>query len=129
MLCDGLKDMPAEASNTEARFEIPKVTGHIQGVKTVITNLNAIIDILRTDKTHFIKFLLRELAAPGLFEGPRFVFSRKLSPALINEKIKRYAELYVLCPKCGRPDTQIIEKEGKTCLKCTACGAQNAVKM
>lgn len=129
MLDEGIRDLPKDEAAECGRFEIPKVSGHIQGNKTVITNLGAIISLLRRDEGHFIKFLLKELASPGHFDGPRFVFGRKLNPVLINDKIKRYAELFVICSKCLRPDTQIIEKEGKTYLKCTACGAQVAVKM
>ena len=128
MLEKGIKELPETVAVAE-RFEVPKARGHIQGNKTVITNFNNIIDLFRRDKDHFLKFLLKELATPGNLDGPRLVLGRKVSAALINQKIQQYADNYVLCAGCGKPDTQIIEKEGETYLKCTACGSQKKIKL
>ncbi len=128
MLDECIKNLPEGVVVTE-RFEIPKARGHIQGNKTVITNFNNIIEAFRRDKDHFLKFLLKELATPGVFDGPRLVLGRKVNAQLINSKIKQYADLYVLCGNCSKPDTQIIEKEGNTYLKCTACGNQKQVRL
>ncbi len=123
MLKAGIKALPKEAVTTE-RFEIPKAKGHVQGNKTVITNMNQIITTLRRDPEYVIKFLLKELAAPGRWDGPRFIFTRKLTASLINTKIQKYAELYVLCPNCGKPDTTIKDKD----IKCAACGKKTPIK-
>lgn len=127
ILDEGIKALPQEVVVTE-RFEVPKVKGHIQGNKTYITNFNQILSSFRREKDHFLKFLLNELATPGTFDGPRLVFGRKVSATLINQKIQQYAETFVLCSNCGKPDTQIIKKENATYLKCSACGAQNLIK-
>ncbi len=127
MLDEGINNLPEGVVKTE-RFEISKVRGHIQGNKTIITNFKEIIDSFRREQSHFLKFLLKELASPGLVDGPRLVLSRKVSSSLINTKIETYANTFVLCATCGKPDTQIIEKEGITYLKCTACGAQKQIK-
>lgn len=128
MLEEGIKALPEEVVVTE-RFEIPKVTGHIQGNKTVITNFNQVLGVLRREKEHFLKFLLKELATPGVFDGPRLVLGRKVSSSLINQKIQMYANLFVLCGNCSKPDTQVITKDGATYLRCAACGTQNLVKV
>lgn len=128
MLEEGLKKLPEKVVSSE-RFEIPKVMGHIQGNKTVITNINQIVSILNRDLQHFLKFILKELATPGKMDGPRLVLGRKLNSKLINEKIRKYTELYVLCKTCGKPDTQFVKKEGADYLKCTACGAQQVIKL
>ena len=72
--------------------------------------------------------MLREIAAPGRLDGGRLVINRKVSPSLLNAKILRYAEEYVLC-ECGKPDTIILTKEGKIYLKCTACGKQREIQL
>ena len=128
MLEKARKELPENVTITE-RFETPKAKGHIQGNKTVITNFNNIIDTFRRDKDHFLKFLLRELATPGNLDGPRLVLGRRVSASLINQKIQQYADNYVLCSTCGKPDTQIIEKENETYLKCAACGSQKKIRM
>ena len=43
------------------RFEIPKIEGHIEGSKTVLTNLRQIADYLRRNFEHLLKFLLHLL--------------------------------------------------------------------
>ena len=127
MLEEGLSKLPEQSVASE-RFEVPKAKGHIQGNKTVINNFTIIVDMFRRDKDHFLKFLLRELASPGILDGPRLVLGRKVSAALINQKIQQYAETYVLCSNCGKPDTQIIEKDGSKYLRCGACGTQKLIK-
>ena len=128
MLDEAIKALPQEILVTQ-RFEIPKAKGHIQGNKTVVTNFNQILSDIRRDKDHFLKFLLKELATPGVFDGPRLVLGRKVSGSMINQKIQQYAEIYVLCSNCGKPDTQIITKDNLTYLKCTACGTQKTIKL
>ncbi len=128
LLDAGINALPKEVVVT-ARFEIPKAKGHIQGNKTVITNFNNIIGEFRRDKDHFLKFLLKEMATPGVLDGPRLVLGRKVSATLINQKIQQYAEMYVLCGNCGKPDTQIMTKENVMTLKCAACGSERPIKL
>ena len=128
MLEEAIKALPQEIVVTE-RFEVPKAKGHIQGNKTVITNFNQILSTFRREREHFLKFLLKELATPGIFDGPRLVLGRKVSASLINQKIQQYAETFVLCSNCGKPDTQIMTKDDVVYLKCIACGAQKPVKL
>ena len=127
MLEEAIKSLP-EGAVLKERFEIPKAKGHIQGNKTVITNFNDIINLFRRDRDHFLKYLLKELATPGNMDGPRLVLGRKVTSSLINQKIDNYAKSYVICSNCGKPDTQIIEKDGKSYLRCAACGTQNTIK-
>ena len=48
MLKKGRENLPESVQNAE-RFEIPKVQGHIEGSKTVITNFNQIAGVLRRE--------------------------------------------------------------------------------
>lgn len=127
LLKKAYKEMPQSAESTE-RFDIPKAQGHIQGSKTVISNFTSICSALRREQGHLLKFLQRELATPAIIDGPRLVLGRKLASSLINEKIKQYAELFVLCPECKKPDTQLKKEDRITTIKCTACGAKHPVK-
>jgi len=110
------------------RFEIPKVTGHVEGTKTIITNFSQICDVIRRPKEHVSKYLLRELATPGIIENERLILNRRLSSALINEKIESYVNEFVICPECRKPDSE-LKKEGKLMfLHCLACGAKHVVR-
>lgn len=117
-----------ESVKTTARFEVPKVLGHLQGSKTVITNFIQIVNTLRRDPQHLLKFLLRELASPGNIDGNRLVLGRKISSKMINDKIQKYVENFVLCPDCKKPDTQIKKEDRVLTIKCMACGAKHPIK-
>ncbi len=111
------------------RFEIPKVLGHIQGNRTIITNFLQIASILRRDVDHLLKYILKELATPGEIKKNRTLIIGAKVPALrINEKIRQYANDFVLCFECGKPDTKLESVDDLLYMKCTACGAKNIVK-
>ncbi|MBS3157008.1 translation initiation factor IF-2 subunit beta [Candidatus Woesearchaeota archaeon] len=126
ILDKGMKDLPKGVKKTE-RFEIPKVKGHVEGNKTIITNFNQITNTLRREPEHLLKFLLRELATPGGMEDTRLVLGRKISSTQINEKIEAYAKTFVLCKSCGKPDTHLYKEENKQMMKCTACGERSTI--
>jgi translation initiation factor 2 subunit 2 len=112
---------------TGSRFEIPKVKGHVEGTKTIITNFSQICDSLRRDKDHVTKFLYKELATSGKIDGERLIFNRKLTSAKINEKIEAYANEFVICPECKKPDTELTKENRLMFIKCLACGAKKTV--
>jgi len=111
------------------RFEIPKIRGHVQGNRTVLINFLQIADILRRPPEHLLKYILKELATPGeIKKSGSIIMGTKVSASRINEKIRQYANEFVLCQECGKPDTK-IEKDGKfPFLKCQACGARQPLK-
>lgn len=122
------KSQLPEIKATTERFEVPKVTGHIQGVKTIITNFGQMCAVIRREPAELLKYLQRELATPATLEDHRLVLGRKLSSQLINEKIAQFCKSFVLCRECGKPDTQLIKEDRIVFMKCTACGAKQPVK-
>jgi len=109
------------------RFEVPKVAGHHEGTKTVITNFFKITACIRRSPEHLIKYLGKELASNGEISGERLILSRKLSSKEINEKIEKYINLFVICPRCKKPDTELVNEGNKLFLKCLACGEKHEV--
>lgn len=111
----------------KARFEIPKVIGHIQGNKTIVENYPQICSTLQRDPEQLLKYLQRELATPATIEGPRLVLGRKISANMINEKIEKFAHEFVLCKECGKPDTKLLKEDKVLKKKCMACGAKQPI--
>ncbi|MCR4284748.1 MAG: translation initiation factor IF-2 subunit beta [archaeon] len=109
------------------RFEIPRVSGHHEGTKTIITNFAQIASGIRRPQGHLLKFISKELASLGEISGDRIILSRKLASKMINEKIERYVNTFVLCSKCKKPDTELQEEGAKLFLKCLACGERKEV--
>lgn len=118
-----------EAISSKERFEIPKVLGHIQGNRTVISNFFQIAKALGREPDHLLKFVLKETATPGKIVRQRLILGSKVSATQINQKIRQYANTYVLCPDCGKPDTELIKEKGISMLKCTACGSKHPVRL
>ncbi|MFH1174103.1 MAG: translation initiation factor IF-2 subunit beta [archaeon] len=125
MLARAKQQLPEDAENKE-RFVIPKVTGHIEGNKTIVSNFGQIADILRRPKQHLLKYVQKEMATPGDLRGNAVIFLTKLAAGKINEKITQYADEFVICKECSRPDTKLT-KEGSTYIMlCQACGARHS---
>ena len=128
MLENVRKNLP-EAVFIKERFEIPKVLGHMQGNRTIISNFLQIASALRRDEVHLLKYVLKELATPGeIKKSGALILGTKVPASRINNKIRQYANEFVLCLECGKPDTQIVKEGELNYMKCTACGAKNFVK-
>lgn len=115
-------------ANGGERFEIPKVKGHVTGNNTFITNFAQIVDYLRRDGEHLAKFLQKELAVSGRIDKGRLILKTKLNSEKVNEKVEKYAREFVICPVCGKPDTEIISEKGIKSKHCLACGAKSPLK-
>ncbi|MFH1133914.1 MAG: translation initiation factor IF-2 subunit beta [Nanoarchaeota archaeon] len=126
MLDKGIEQLPESTKNTE-RFEIPKVLGHVQGNKTVISNFAQIAQTLRRDPAHLLKYILKELATPGELDQNRMIIGRKVPASEVNQRIVQYATTFVICTECKRPDTALVKEGNTTTLKCSACGASRPV--
>lgn len=110
------------------RFEMPKIEGHFQGKKTVLTNFWAVAAALRRDVEHVQKFMLKELAVSGNIDGDRLILNKKVPRDKINSKIEQYAKEFVICRECGKPDTEIMKKDRINILKCLACGSTQPIR-
>jgi translation initiation factor 2 subunit 2 len=121
------KEIPESVKKVE-RFEVPKVKGHIEGNKTIISNFQQIAETLRRPVEHLLKYVLRELATPGEMRKGAVIIGRKINAARVNEKIQQYANEFVICPECKRPDTKMVKKDKIIFIQCLACGAWRPVK-
>ncbi|HLD12269.1 MAG TPA: translation initiation factor IF-2 subunit beta [Candidatus Nanoarchaeia archaeon] len=113
---------------SKERFEVPSVKGHVEGNKTIIINFVQVVETLQRDPAHLVKFLQRELATPAVLDGPRLVLGRKLNSQVINQKVQVYANDFVICKECGKPDTKLLKEDRVLFLKCTACGAKEPIR-
>jgi translation initiation factor 2 subunit 2 len=116
-----------DVSAQKERFEIPKVRGHVEGNKTIISNFYQIVQTLNRKSEHILKFLTKELATPATQKKNYIIFGTKIPASRINEQIERYTEEYVLCKECGKPDTKLIKEDQYLFLRCMACGSRRSV--
>ncbi|MFH0875707.1 MAG: translation initiation factor IF-2 subunit beta [archaeon] len=123
MLGRGRNKLPESVLKIE-RFTIPKVRGHLQGNKTIISNFQQITESLRREPEQVLKYILKELATPGEFSKNLVIIGSKISAERINQKIEQYAILFVICKECKRPDTKLTKSERVSFINCAACGAK-----
>lgn len=114
--------------DTGERFEIPKIEGHFQGKKTVLSNFFQIASHIRRTPEHFLKYMLKELAASGTRDGDRLILNIKVPSAKINQKIEDYVNEFVLCKECKKPDTELKKQDRLNFIHCLACGAKHPVR-
>ena len=117
-----------EAKSSGERFKIPIADTINQGNQTIIKNFIQICQALRRKPSHVLRFLTKELAAPGSFDQTKAMFQSKVPQRVIQQKIELYVKDYVFCRECHRPDTKLIKEDRITFLKCEACGAKSSVK-
>jgi len=122
------EDKISKELTTEARFKVPEPSVLVQGNNTIVSNFSDIASALERDPKHLLKFLSKQLAAPGSIDDVRASFLGKFTKSQIENKIKMYTREYVFCPICGKPDTKIFEEEGVSKMKCEACGSKRFVR-
>jgi len=127
LLKKAMREIPKDIKEKD-RFEKPEINSSIQGNKTIIYNFSKIWQTLRRKPEHIKKFFDRELATNGVIQDKYTVYVGRFRRTVLNEKLNKYINEFVLCKECGKPDTK-IEKEGRlSFLKCTACGAKRPIR-
>ncbi|MEM3421392.1 MAG: translation initiation factor IF-2 subunit beta [Candidatus Hadarchaeum sp.] len=111
-----------------SRFQIPEADITTVGNRTILRNFKTIATAFNREPEHLMKYLLRELGAAGDIQGAQAVFQGKFSAVTVQDRIRRYAEEFVLCKECGKPDTRLEKRERVYVLRCEACGARNPVR-
>lgn len=106
------------------RFKIPKVKGQIEGNKTIVSNFHDIANTLGRSPQHLLKYVLKQLATPGNFRGKAVIFGSKLAASRVNEAISQYADEFVFCKECDKPDTKMTKEGDVYYMKCQVCGAR-----
>ena len=127
MLNRAYKQLPEQLEEQD-RFQIPRARVSIQGRRrSVIMNFTEIAEGLQRDPEHLLKFLLKETATRGNYDGTRVVFQGRFTQDSIRNLIEIYTNKYVICPVCGRPDTHVVRDKRLSFLQCDACGARSSI--
>jgi len=109
------------------RFELPVAMVQVIGARTIVVNFSDVVDRLNRDPHHVLKYLAKEMATAGSYEGGRGYFQGKFSRETINRLIGVYSNRFVICPVCHRPDTRVVREGRLSFLVCEACGARSSI--
>ncbi|MFW6025181.1 MAG: translation initiation factor IF-2 subunit beta [Candidatus Woesearchaeota archaeon] len=127
-LLDKARSETIDIEDMQSRFEIPKVRGHVEGNKTIISNYHQIAKKLSRDPKHLLKYLQKNLATPGELYDKGVIFGSKISSSEINKAIANYTNEFVICSECKKPDTKIKKESGIHFIKCMVCGNKKPIK-
>ena len=116
-----------KAEGTGERFEIPKVVGIRMGRRTILQNFGEISSKINREPHHLLKFLSRELATAASLDGGRAIFQGRFDVETVTRLLTIYAQRYVICPICHRPDTKMEKEARYLFLRCEACGARSSI--
>lgn len=114
------------------RYRMPAIYGKIEGKsgKTVIPNISDVARSLHRSPEEVTKFFGYALSTQAKYseETERTVVNGKPTDRELQEIIHKYIENFVLCPKCGLPETSYKIKSGCVYHKCAACGHKQRVE-
>ncbi|NHI83482.1 MAG: translation initiation factor IF-2 subunit beta [Candidatus Thorarchaeota archaeon] len=110
------------------RFQVPKIQLMVQGNRSMWQNFQEIIMILNRSGKEVLKYVSGQLATAGTIEGSNAIFNGKFTSNQIEDVLERYIDSYVICPVCGRPDTDTSKESGAYYLLCSACGARTSIR-
>lgn len=123
LLKKGREEIPEDMGSGE-RFEVPDVETRKEGSKTIVENFSHIADVFGREEKHVSKYIQNELGTAGHLDNNELVLNGEFRRGQIQGKFHQYANDYVYCPECERPDTKILKEKGVEILKCQACGAR-----
>jgi translation initiation factor 2 subunit 2 len=126
MLKRAYEQLPEQLEEQD-RFQITRARVRRQGRRSVIINFTEIAESLQRKPEHLLKFLLKETATRGNYDGTRVVFQGRFTEDSIRNLIEIYTNKYVICPVCRRPDTHVVRDKRLSFLQCDACGARSSI--
>ena len=119
-------ELPEQVESYE-RWTVPRPDVRRVGRRTVIMDFKEIADYFGRDPEHLLKFLSGEMATLPRFDGTRAIFQGRFRTDSIRNLLEVYANKYVICPVCKRPDTRIERERRLFFLQCEACGARSSI--
>ena len=122
------REQVSEEEGSAERFEMPEVKSRKKGSNTAIENFSEIADDLGREEKHLSKFIQSEMGTSGQIEGKELVLNGEFRRGHVQSKVEDYADEYVICPECNRPDTKLTKEKGVEIMKCQACGARTVVE-
>jgi translation initiation factor 2 subunit 2 len=120
------KELPDQVESFD-RWTVPRPRVRSAGRRTLIMNFKDIADELRRDPNHLLKFLSGELATLATINEGRATFQGRFNTDTIRNLMEIYANKYVICPVCKRPDSTLLREKRLWFLQCDACGAKSSV--
>jgi translation initiation factor 5 len=118
------------------RYKMPSVIGKVEGkgngIKTRIANCEHVAKALHRPPGYLCKFFGCELGALTKIdeEDGVYIVNGAFEDRVLQETVKKFIEMFVLCAKCQLPETDMrVKKNGDIRQLCNACGNDSVCDM
>jgi translation initiation factor 5 len=118
------------------RYKMPQISGKVEGrgngIKTRIDNCADVARALHRPAGYLCKFFGCELGALTKIddETGTYVVNGAVDDRVLAETVKKFIEMFVLCPNCKLPETDLKLKKSCDILQvCNACGTSSLCDM
>lgn len=120
----------------EYRYKIAKPIISVGGKKgnktTLFENSEYYSEKLGIPSAYFGKYISNKISCPLLIDKEKKCISWKgeYTQELVESHLKDFIKIYILCPNCDYPETDIYLNEKKLLGQlCRSCGASNLIEM
>lgn len=123
-----LVNIPRSNTDKFYRYKMPvmqlKIEGKGNGIRTVVTNMEKVMKALDRPPEHGVKFIGFELGTKNKYDPVQHscMFAGKHDVDKLAVLLDKFIVMYVLCIKCGNPETIMKVKGTNIASKCKACG-------
>jgi translation initiation factor 5 len=118
------------------RYKMPAVVGKVEGkgngIKTRIDNCENVAKALHRPPGYVCKFFGCELGALTTIneDDGIYIVNGAFEDRVLQDAVKKFIELFVLCAKCKLPETDMkVKKNGDIRQVCNACGDDSLCDM
>lgn len=110
---------------------VTKVEGKGNGIKTVVVNLPSVARSLDRDPNYVIKYFAFELGAQTNTDpkDDRWIINGVHESSKLQDLLDGFIKKFVLCKKCGNPETVTHVNDPRITLDCKACGQRTDVDL
>lgn len=115
------------------RYTMPPISIHHEGrgngQKTVLLNLKDVSDALDIPIELVIRYFGIELSAQCRqeSESSRVIINGTFTNEQLQSTLNNFIDVFILCPNCGLPETNLCINKGKVRHKCKSCGAKEEI--
>ncbi len=128
MVDDAYKLLNTDNNNITNDISLPKLDIEITITKLYWKNIMSYINIINRNPEHFIIFLKNELSNNEINwysenkDDGIIIHGKGLKKLNLSDLIKKYINIYVICPSCKKKNTELnkitIKKYDFKCLMC-----------
>lgn len=104
------------------RYQMEKIKFTDQKNKTVIDNFDKVCHDIKCEPKALVDFYKKRLGVSIIYKDGKILLPSNIDKDKINQYLREFIEIYILCEKCKLPETKMIKEKNSIILSCDGCG-------